>query len=199
MAPVLYNTEMAAGSLLVNESRKVAELILQGATEADWRRFIHIDNVLQKRSPSSARRQTRLLRNRLEHVPHDLLQLVVSGSNEAVVQALLAAAIKHSRLLGEFMDRVMREHLRNFEPCLSTSDWGKFLAECEQRGPEIGLWAESTKKKLGQVTLRVLTEAKYLDNPRNMRITPVSLLPEVRRCLEQHGETYPLHCMTLNS
>jgi hypothetical protein len=199
MVTSLYNTEMGAGSLLVTESRKVAALILNGASEADWQRFINVDNELQKRSLSSARRQTRLLRNRLEPVPRELLQIVVSGSNEAAVQALLAAAIKHSRLLGDYMDKVIREHLRNYEPCLSTADWRKFMGDCAQRAPEVELWAESTQKKLGQVVNRCLAEAKYLDNTRSKCITPVSLTPEVRRCLEQYSETYTLHCMTLNT
>lgn len=198
MTSAFYNAELGAGSLLITESRKVAALILKGATDSDWQRFIHIDNELQKRSPSSTKRQTRLLRNRLEHVPRELLEIVVSGSNEASVQSILAAAIKHSHLLGDFMDSVIREHLRNFEPCLSAADWRKFLADCEQRAPVVGLWAESTRKKLGQVVIRCLAEAKYLDNTRSMCITPVSLTPEVRRCLEHHGETYTLHCMTLN-
>jgi len=194
-----YNTEIGAGSLLVTESRKVAELILKGATDADWQRFINVDNELQKRSPSSTRRQTRLLRNRLEPAPRELLQIVVSGTAEAANQALLAAAIEHSRLLGDFMNQVIREHLRNFEPCLSTGDWRKFLADCEQRESAVGLWAESTKKKLGQVVIRILAEAKYLDSTRTMRITPVSVIHEVRRCLEQHGKHYALDCMTLTS
>lgn len=193
-----YNTEMGAGSLLVTESRKVAALILDGAAETDWKRFINVDNTLQKRSPSSARRQTRLLRNRLEPAPRELLQLIVSSSNEVALQALLATAIEHSRLLGDFMDKVIREHLRNFEPCLDANDWGKFLADRVQVAPEISLWAESTRKKLGQVVIRILAEAKYLDNTRNMRITPASVIPEVRHCLERHGEHYALDCMTLN-
>ncbi len=198
MTTSLYNAELGAGSLLMAESRKVAAMILNDATEADWQRFINVDNELQKRSPSSTQRQTRLLRNRLEHAPRELLQIIVSGSNESVAQALLAAAIKHSRLLGDFMDKVVREHLRNFDPCLGATDWGKFLAERAHAAPEISLWAESTRKKLGQVVIRILAEAKYLDNTRNMRITPVSVIPEVRRCLEQYGENDVLDCMTLN-
>ena len=198
MTSALYNAELGAGSLLVTESQKVAEMILQGADAADWQRFIKVDNELQKRSPASTRRQTRLLRNRLDPASRDLLQIVVSGSNEAAVQALLAAAINHSRLLGDFMDMVLRNHIRRFETNLSPTDWSKFLAECASHAPEVNSWAESTRKKLGQVVIRILAEAKYLDNTRNMRITPVSVLPEVGRCLEQHGENYALDCMTLN-
>lgn len=199
MNTVPYNAQIGAGSLLITESRKVAELILKGATDADWQRFINVDNELQKRSPSSSKRQTRLLRNRLEPAPRELLQIVVSGTAESSNQALLAAAIEHSRLLGDFMNQVIREHLRNFEPCLSSGDWCKFLADCEQHEPAIGFWAESTKKKLGQVVIRILAEAKYLANTSTMRITPVSVIPEVQRCLEQHDKHYALHCMTLIS
>ena len=194
-----YNAEIGAGSLLIAESRAVAAMILRAVSEADWHRFINVDNPLQKRSPASARRQTRLLRNRLENVPRDLLLIVTDGSHEAAVQALLAASIKHSRLLGDFLNKVVREHLRHFEHCLSGADWVRFLSECALSEPEISLWAESTKKKLGQVVFRILAEAKYLENTRTLRITPVSVLPEIRRCLEQHGEHYALDCMTLST
>ncbi len=194
-----YNAELGAGSLLIPESRKVAELILQSADEAAWRRFITVDNELQKRSPASARRQTRLLRNRLECVSSNLLRIIVSGSNEAATQALLAAAIKHSRLLGDFMDTVIRQHLRVFETSLAANDWTNFLEDCAKHAPEVEGWAPSTKKKLGQVVIRILAEAKYLASTRSMNITSVTLVPEILHCLEQDGEHYALRCMTLTT
>ncbi|MDP3457029.1 DUF1819 family protein [Methyloversatilis sp.] len=199
MTKKYYNAEIGAGSLLIAESRSVASVILRGANEADWLRFINVDNPLQKRTPASAQRQTRLLRNRLENVPHDLLLIVVEGSHEATVQALLAASIKHSRLLGDFLTSVVREHLRHFEYCLSDADWDRFLSDCALGEPEVGMWADSTKKKLGQVVFRILAEAKYLENTRTRRITPVRVLPDVRHCLESHGERYALDCMTLST
>jgi hypothetical protein len=140
---------------------------------------------------------TRLLRNRLEAVSPELLRIVVNGTQEAANQALLAAAIKHSRLLGDFMDTVVREHLRLFETHLAANDWNKFLEDCAKHAPEVGGWAPSTQKKLGQVVIRILAEAGYLASTRSMRIQPVSLVPEVRRCLEQDNEIYVLRCMTL--
>ena len=194
-----YHAELSSGSLLIPESRKVAELILQNADEAAWQRFITVDNELQKRSPASARRQGRLLRNRLECVSPNLLRIIVTGSNEAATQALLAAAIKHSRLLGDFMDTVIRQHLRVFETSLAANDWAKFLEDCAKHAPEVEGWAPSTKKKLGQVVIRILAEAKYLASTRTMNITPVTLVPKVRHCLEQDGEQYALRCMTLTT
>lgn len=199
MTDIKYNTEVVAGSLLIPESRKVAELILQGADEASWQRFISVDNELQKRAPASAKRQTRLLRNRLEAVSPELLRIIVSGTQEAATQALLAAAIKHNRLLGDFMDTVMREHLRLFETNLAKNDWNKFLEDCAKHAPEVEGWAPTTRKKLGQVVIRILAEAGYLANTRSMRFRPVSLVPEVVRCLERNNENYVLRCMTLTT
>ena len=199
MAEGQYNTELVAGSLLVPESRKVAEHILRGADESEWWRFVNVDNTLQKRSPASTRRQTRLLRNRLTAVSPELLRLVVGGSNEVATQALLAAAIKHSRLLGDFMDTVVREHLRQFETSLARTDWTRFIEECATREAAVASWSPSTKNKLGQVVIRILAEAGYLASTRSMRFAPVTIVPEVRRCLEQDGESYCLRCMTLNS
>lgn len=197
MALGKYNTEVVAGSLLIPESRKVATLILQGADEADWKRFIAINNELQKRSPATARRQTRLLRNRLEALSPDHLRIIADGSNEAATQALLAAAIKHSRLLGDFMDTVIRQHLRQFETHLGPNDWARFLEVCAQHSPEVLHWAATTRRKLGQVVIRILAEAKCLSSTRSLRITPLVIVPELRRCLERDGEHYALQCMSL--
>ena len=100
---VIYNGEISAGSLLVGESRLIARLLLDKVDGQDWDRVIQVDNILQKRNPASAKRQARLIRKRLGLMAPDLWYIVVDGSMDAPVQALLAAAIKHSRLLGDHL------------------------------------------------------------------------------------------------
>ena len=100
---------MAAGSLLLTESRKIARLLLEKTNEEAWSRAILVDNVLQKKSPASSIRLARLIRNRLTLMTPPLWSLVAEGSKEVATQALLAAAIKHGRLLGEFMRIVIRD------------------------------------------------------------------------------------------
>ena len=46
---VTYYGEIVAGSLLINESRKIAHLLLNNADAVAWRQAIVIENVLQKR------------------------------------------------------------------------------------------------------------------------------------------------------
>jgi hypothetical protein len=200
MMTSIYNAQISAGSLLIPESRKVAEVLLQARDQPpDWQRLIQIDNILQKRSPSSAWRQLRLLRNRLEPAAPELLQIIAHADNAAAIQVLLALTIRHSHLLGDFLQQVVKEHARHFETHLSAYDWPKFLAECALQAPEINKWSDSTHKKLGQVIYRILAEAKYIDGTRTLRLLPVRLLPQVQQCLAQCGETYALNCMLLTS
>lgn len=194
----LYNAEISAGSLLLNESRAIAKLLLEQADEGVWHNALVIDNVLQKKSPSSARRMARLIRNRLEAMDEDHWRLVLDSDREIALQALLAAAIQHSRLLEDFLTKVVREHFRTFKRQLTLGEWRTFLAECESRDPAAASWSDSTKKKLGQVVIRILTEAGYLENSRNMQLSPIQIHPKIRTYLQTHGLQNILRSMEID-
>lgn len=180
---------------MLRESRIIARLLLDGADEQAWHEAIIVKNVLQKKTPSTAKRQTSLLRKRLELMYPDIWRLVIAGNKESVTQALLAAAIKHSRLLGDFMDTVVRQHLKTFNNQLSVRDWENFISECEHRDAFVSSWSKSTRKKIGQVVFRILAEAKYLDSTRSLKLMPVSVAPEVHHILNSSKESYVLRCM----
>ncbi len=193
----IYNAEISAGSLMFSESRKVAKLLLAGADDQDWHKAIYIDNVLQKKVPATARRMLRLIRNRLEPMSPELLEMVVRGTSETAMQALLVAAIRHSRLLGDFLNDVVKEKYRIFDKQLTVQDWKKFLYTCELRDSMVTQWTETTRAKLGQVIFRILAEARYLDSTRSLKLTPITLTPEVRSYLLKHKEKYILKCMDI--
>lgn len=192
-----YNAEIVAGSLMLAESRKIAELLLKGIDDGAWHQALVIDNVLQKKSPSTAKRQSALIKKRLELMTPDLWQLVVGGTSEVATQSVFAAAIKHSHLLGDFLKCVVKAHYKVFDNQLSRKEWKTYFEEREQLEPEVGSWAESTRNKLGEVIFRVLAEARYLDSTRALRITPVVITDEVRRYLAINGEQYVLECMEI--
>lgn len=193
-----YHAQIAAGSLLVKESREVARLLLENLDENGWHRALVVDNVLQKKSPASARRMARLIRNRLEPLCPEHWQLVLDPDREVAIQALLAASLKHSRLVRDFLDQVVREHYRTFKRHLALADWRKFLAECAARDPEVATWTESTQKKLGQVVFRILAEAGYLESTRTMKLSPIRVHPKVRKYLLDHHEKDLLRGMEID-
>lgn len=190
-----YNAQIVAGSLLLPESRHVAQLLLKNVNSEEWNKAIIRDNILQKRSPATARRQANLIRNRLKLMGPVLWKLVAEGNKEVATQALLAAALKHSCLLGDFMYQTVRERWQTFERRITATDWNRFMEMCTQAEPHIFEWSESTMAKLRQVIFRILAEARYLESTRSLKLLPVSIVPEVRSYLINNSEDYVLRCM----
>ncbi len=191
----MYSGDIVAGSLLVRESRKIADLLIQGLDEKAFYSAVLVDNVLQKRSPASARRQSKLVRNRLLPLHQDFWLMIRDGSHEQAVQTLLAASIAHSRLLGDFIKQVVQLRIKTFQKQVTYREWDSFFEECTHRDASITTWAESTAKKIRQVVFRILAESKIIDSTRSLNLIPFSLLPEVRKLLEKHDQQYVLQCL----
>ena len=192
---IIYTGDIVAGSLLIAESRKIAQLLLKGVDDDAWHHSIVIENILQKRSPVAAKRQARLIKSRLILMKPDFWELIHKGGTDVSIQALLAAAIKHSRLLGDFLGQVIHEHWRTFKPKIDVKDWKYFFETCSQIDPQMLKWTESTRSKLKQIVFRILAEAKYLDSTRSGKLLPVSVLPEIKSYLVSNSEGYVLSCM----
>ena len=192
---IKYSGDIVAGSLLIAESRKIAQLLLKGVDEKQWDHAIVIENILQKRSPVAAKRQARLIKNRLILMKPDLWELVHKGGSDESIQALLAAAIKHSRLLGDFLGQIVHEHWRTFKPEINVKDWKYFFETCSQADPQMLKWTESTRSKLKQIVFRILTESNYIDETRSGQIQSVTVLPQIKKYLTRNSEDYVLRCM----
>ena len=191
----LYNAEISAGSLMPLESKRVAALLLSNPDEAAWIHAIEIENILQKKTPATARRQGTLLRKRLMHLDEQAWSMVVDRESEVAHQLLLVGAIKHSQLLGDFVRNVYAGHQRRMEPAIAALDWQDFLAECAHQDLAVAAWSDSTKAKLFQVIIRILVEARYLESARTMKLSPRSLHPTVRRYLMERNEAYVIDCL----
>lgn len=173
---------------MLPESRRVAAFMLTGPDEAAWRRAFSLEeNLLQKNKPATARRMARLIRNRLEGVGEEMLRLVAESEREVTLQILLACAIRHSRLLGDYMRNVYRERLRRLEKTLDPKGWEDFLHECEHRDPAVSEWSASTRKKIFQVIVRILAEAGYLNSTRRLGLTVPLLHPAAVKHLKNAG------------
>ena len=95
-----YRADITAGALKLPESRVVADLLIRGVDGQEWHAAISERNVHQARSTETARRLARLIRSRLARMDGELGRLVRDGAGDTATYAVLAAAVKHSRLLG---------------------------------------------------------------------------------------------------
>ena len=194
-----YRADITAGSLKVPESRIIADLLLRGIDKRGWDDAILNKNVLQARSPETAKRFVRLIRRRLETMETPLWRLVRDGTGTVVAtHAVLAAAVKHSHLLGDFLDLVVREHYRLFSATLSNRCWEDYLDECRGRDPDMPIWNESTRKRLRSSVFQILAQAGYIENTRSKRLQTVHIASQVLQYLERHNEHYVLRCIKVS-
>ena len=184
-----YKADLTAGSLKLAESRVIADLLLRQLAEEDWKRHILTQNVLQARHPATAVRLTRLIRGRLETMGPDLWRLVRDGTGAVPLHALLAAAVKHSPLLADFLELVVAEQYRLFQTRLSPTLFTTFLEGCRERDPQMPEWSPATGRRLRSSLFQILAQAGYLENTRTLRLQPVHIASQVVHCLSAHHET----------
>jgi hypothetical protein len=192
-----YRADITAGALKVPESRIIADLLLQRIDAAGWQDALYDRNVLQARSPRTAERLALLLRGRLELMDADLWKLVRDGSGTVATHACLAAAVKHSALLGDFLDLVVREQYRRYAKTLSNTLWEDYVEDCRGRDPDMSRWSDATIARLRSSVFQVLAQAGYLASTRTLALQTVHLASQVLDYLREHHEQYVLRCIQI--
>lgn len=199
MSDFTYNSDLTGGSLMVRESRIIANLMLSQATPEEWITAVQVENLLQKKSIASAKRNAQAIRKRLELIEPECLRALRDGDDELATQVAFYAALERNMLLVEFMESTVYEayaaHLENLE----AFQWTDFLNDCAYKDPAIDEWKDSSKKKMGQVAFRMLSEMGYLDNTRNLNLQPVRIRPEVKIMLEDNYKHRIKACMEVSS
>ncbi len=193
-----YDSDLIGGSLMVRESRIIADLLLQQATAEQWQQAIQLENVLQKRTAASAQRNATAIRKRLERLEPDFWKALRDGDDELATQVAFCGALERNLLLVEFMETVLRDAYTSQAEQLDSYVWLDFLEERSQRDPDIVDWKESSKKKMGQVVFRMLAEVGYLKSTRKLELQRVIIRAELRMLLEEHYKQRIKRCMEVS-
>jgi len=195
---VRYKADITAGALKLPESRVVADLLLRKVDAEGWKDAIVTKNVLQARNPATARRLTKLIRGRLETMGPDLWKLVKDGKGTVAAHAVFAAAVKHSPLLGDFLDIVVGEQYRLFGKALTNTMFADYLEGCRERDPDMPQWNETTRRRLRSSVFQMLAQAGYIENTRSLKLQNVHVADQVLRYLKANGEEYVLRCIQVS-
>jgi hypothetical protein len=194
-----YRADITAGSLKIAESRVIADLLLRRVDEVGWKQAMGKENPLKARNPATAIRLGRLIRQRLETMTPELWQMVRDGTLVAATHAVLAAAIKHSSLLGDFLDMAVRDQYRRFGEVLTKKLWFDFLEDCRGRDPQMPQWHESTTRRMGSSVFQILAQAGYIRDTRSMLLLRPHITTEVIGYLKLNEEDYVLRCITVGT
>ena len=194
-----YKANFSRGGLMVPESRIIADLLLRGVDPPGWKQAIEVDNLLAKRSPTTASTKATLIRGRLRTLTPALWRLIRDGSKPVATHAVLAATVNYSPLLGDFLELVLRPLFRRFEPSLKPQHWDRYLEDCRTRDPDMPAWSAATLETLRTRAFGMLAEAGYLSDARQRRLQPLRLAPEVAQALKDAGQFETLRRLTAGS
>ena len=114
-----YSAGITAGALKVPESRVIAGLLLREVIRPEWRTAIYAENVLQARSPKTAKRLSVLIVVASPTSSRPLWKLIRDGSVVEATHACLAAAVKAATCSATFFDLVVRDQYRTFKEALA--------------------------------------------------------------------------------
>jgi len=198
VADVRYKADITAGALKLPESRLIADLLLRRVDAEGWKDALVTRNILQARSPATTRRLTQLIRGRLETMGPDLWKLVRDGKGTVATHAVFAAAVKHSPLLGDFLDLVVNEQYRRFGTALSNKMFADYLDGCRERDADMPQWNETTRKRLRSSVFQMLAQAGYIENTRSLKLQTVHIAEQVLRYLKANKEEYVLRCIQVS-
>jgi hypothetical protein len=121
--------------------------------------------------------------------------MVAEAPTALATQAVMAAAVKHSPLLADFLNFCYREQVRLFQPALTHSLWPEFLDQCAARDPLMPVWSDSTSAKLRENVFRILAESGYIEDTRRMKLQRVRLLLELVSHLRDSRNDATLRCL----
>lgn len=194
-----YESDLIGGSLQVRECRIIADLLLRGASPEQWQEAIQQQNLLQKRSPASAKRIAQALRKRLERLDAPFWRAIRDGDDELATQVAFCAALERNLLLVEYIETVLKDAFVTRAEVLEPYHWGDFLEDRSHRDPAIETWTESSRKKMGQVIYRMLAEVGLLRSTRSMKLQHLLVRPEVRALLEDSYRQRIKACLEVSS
>lgn len=194
---MIYKADLTHGSLKLPESRIIADLLLKDIPPEGWKLAIHQKNVLQAKSPKTADNLCRLIRGRLSLMGPDLWKLVRDGKGATANHAIFAAALKHSRLLCDFMGLVVAEQFKLFAQTLPTSLWGHYIEGCRERDPAMSAWSPSTIHRQRSSAYQTLAQVGYIDSIRQCRLQAVHIAEPVLQYLRSQRETEVLRSISV--
>jgi len=194
---IRYKANITAGTLLIPESRKIADLMLKNISKEEWKHEIEEKNILQRLSVSSSKRIASFIRARLGLMTSDLWAMVRDGDATLSIQANFAAAIKHCRLLGDYLDIVIREQFKKMENSLPLPLWDEFIVLCEQNDPLMEQFPPSTAQKMRSNIHKILIEVGYLSDPYKRKLRKIEIVPDVIDYLKKNNEKYVLKCIEI--
>ncbi|WP_061039703.1 DUF1819 family protein [Vibrio coralliirubri] len=178
-----YLGDLIGGSLMITEAQLIAELLLSDPSKDQWDDAIVDQNILQKRSPASAKRNAATIKKRIANLGNKFLSTLVNANHEEAAQLMMAATLINSPLLADFMRTVVMDAKRMYRENIDMKDWEYFWEDKCRIYPDFADMSESSTYKIAQVAFKVMTDGGFLESTKTKVLTNIYITPDVRQLL----------------
>lgn len=171
-----YKSTIKSRPYLYKETKKAANLIIQGLEVGDIKSKSLEENIFQLESEARKKEIASIIVARLKDLDEFIINRISRGNVETSKILVLYAIIKTDRLFFEFMNEVYKEKLLLRDLFLKDKDFNTFFQSKREQSGKVASWTEYTFKKLKQVYVRILFECGLIENQKGDRKikTPIS-------------------------
>lgn len=178
-----YSLSFTAASLMVYETEKLIELYLE---HKDWEKVQNLvieDNVLQKGTIATRKREFIELKKRVESLTLEELNYFEEASGTEIKYLVLLGCFKSYQFIYDFVAEVIRNKLLLFDYQILNSDYESFFESKALLHDNLNTISEATQKKIKQVVFKILEQADIIDNVKNKNIQKPYLSEDVLKLI----------------
>jgi len=192
-----YSAGTVSTLFWLNETRKTAELMLDGLDKDQIKELVIKDNLYQVTAEDRAKRIYGVALKRINAMPDNLIQLMKSADVTTVKLLVLISIMKTDLLFFEFVHEVHRQGLILGERRITDKSVNAFFDAKASQSDIVAGWSESGIKKLKQCYIKMLFEAGLLsDVSSERRIIKPPVDYKLRQLLDENNLTKYLNAVT---
>lgn len=171
-----YCAGMVSRLFWLSETRKTAELLINGKDKNEIKELTVKENIYQVRAEDRVRRIYGVVFKRLESLPESLINQIATGDIGTAKLLLLISIMKTDLLFFEFVYEVHRQAIILGENKITDRAINTFCKIKILQSDVIARWSDSTIEKLKRCYTKMLFEAGVLNSAtgeRKIIISPV--------------------------
>ena len=169
-----YDLTLVRGSLLLTESTIVLQTYQKTNDWKKTRQEVVDKNLLHKQSKNSLTTQYNLIRNRLQTLRPEEIELYFKSSVPYQKQILWLACCRFHPILQDFCIEVVQDLLHTKEFQLTPAKFWVFYENKSHQIPKLSTLAQSTKKQVQHQIFTMLRQVGILDQKNQLHYIDLS-------------------------
>ncbi|HHW31259.1 MAG TPA: DUF1819 family protein [Clostridiaceae bacterium] len=191
-----YKSTIKTRPFLFKETKKAAELIIQGFKNSEIKDKARNDNIFQVNTETRRSEIASIVLQRLNAIDDFFIQKIANGEIRTSKQIIIYSIMKTDRLFFEFMYEVFREKIMMRDFTLQDKDFHIFFDRKREQSEKVASWTDYTFYKLKQVYIRILFEAGFIKGQKeNREIVKPIIEEEIVQHLKEIGDIKYLNAL----